>query len=320
MIKIAGSASRENTKIQRKKWLHLLYRLVFVVILVLVGYLLYSQVKDMDWHKVVATIRDYSAFTFALAVLLVATNYFAFIGYDLLARRYTAHPITNPTTMAISFVCYTFNFNLGAAVGSAGLKFKMYSERGLGAPTVARIISFCITTHWLGFALVAGAVLVIHDLMLPADIAMHQQWLKPLGVVLLTAPILYLMLCGLSNRTSFYLFGHEIDIPGFSTAVMQVVLSSLNWLMTAAILYVFFQKKIEPVHIAQVFLVGSIMAALVHVPAGMGVIESVFLTFLAGVLPKEDIIASLLVYRVFFYILPLLVAILFYVVMEVRRR
>lgn len=305
---------------RRQRWKRVFYRVASVVILVVVGYLFYTQIRELDWRKVMATVADFSALSFLMAVLLVATNYFAFIGYDVLARRYTSHSLRIPTTMAISYVCYAFNFNLGAAVGSAGLKYKMYSERGISAPVVARIISFCISTHWLGFGWVAGAVLVFHDLSLPAELATHERWLKPLGGVLIMIPTLYLLLCGFSNRTSFYFFSHEIDIPKFSTALIQLLLSSSNWIITATILYVFFQKKIEPLHITQVFLVGSIMAAVVHVPAGMGVIESVFLAFLTSVLPKEDIIASLLVYRVFFYIFPLLIAMIFYVFMEVRRR
>ncbi len=304
-----------------KLWnLKVFFRFVFFVLLILAGTLLYSQIKDTDWEMVGRFMQEISVFAFVLTLALVMMNYLAFIGYDLLARRYTSHALSVNTTMAISFVCYAFNFNLGAAIGSAGLKFKLYAERGISPAVVGRIISFCIVTHWLGFCLLAGTVFLLWGMDFSAVLLRQEWWLRPLSAVFIFVPALYIVLCFCMQKYTFSFFSHAIVFPASSTALLQVILASVNWVMTSAVLYVIFQCKIDPFHMAQVFLVSSIAASMVHIPAGMGVIESVFLFFFAGALPKEEIVASLLMYRFFFYLLPLVVAIAFYILMEIRHR
>jgi uncharacterized membrane protein YbhN (UPF0104 family) len=59
---------------------------------------------------------------------------------------------------------------------------------------------------------------------------------------------------------------------------------------------------------------------VLHVPAGLGVFEAVFIALLAHRIGEEELLAALLGYRALYYILPLLVAGAMYAVMELRAR
>ncbi len=64
-------------------------------------------------------------------------------------------------------------------------------------------------------------------------------------------------------------------------------------------------------------LVSSIAGVIVHIPAGIGVLEAVFIALLAGEhTSKGTIIAALLAYRVLYYFIPLLLALICYLLLE----
>ena len=69
-----------------------------------------------------------------------------------------------------------------------------------------------------------------------------------------------------------------------------------------------------------VLLVSSIAGVIVHIPAGIGVLE-VFIALLAGEhTSKGTIIAALLAYRVLYYFIPLLLALICYLLLESRAK
>jgi uncharacterized membrane protein YbhN (UPF0104 family) len=70
-----------------------------------------------------------------------------------------------------------------------------------------------------------------------------------------------------------------------------------------------------------VLLVSSIAGVIVHIPAGIGVLEAVFLALLAGEhMSQGVIIAALLAYRVLYYFIPLLLALIAYLILESRAK
>ena len=59
---------------------------------------------------------------------------------------------------------------------------------------------------------------------------------------------------------------------------------------------------------------------MAHIPAGIGVLEAVFVAMLGHAVPPTQVIAALLAYRALYYLGPLLVAIALYLGIEFRGR
>ncbi|BAN95645.1 hypothetical protein E05_08790 [Plautia stali symbiont] len=60
---------------------------------------------------------------------------------------------------------------------------------------------------------------------------------------------------------------------------------------------------------------------IIHIPAGISVLEAVFLALLSGQHASHgEIIAALLAYRVLYFILPLLLALVLYLWLESRAK
>ena len=69
-----------------------------------------------------------------------------------------------------------------------------------------------------------------------------------------------------------------------------------------------------------VLLLSGIAGAVAHVPAGLGVIEAVFLALLGDAMADTELLAGLLAYRAVYYIAPLALAALGFVFVEALAR
>ena len=119
-------------------------RVVFAVFLVLVAILLIRYARSVDWSQVIAAIDGYRLPTLLAAASLTSLSYLIYCGYDLAARAYSGHDLSTRRVMAIAFTSYTFSLNIGALVGSAGFRYRLYSRSGLGAGRISRIIGFAV--------------------------------------------------------------------------------------------------------------------------------------------------------------------------------
>jgi glycosyltransferase 2 family protein len=63
-----------------------------------------------------------------------------------------------------------------------------------------------------------------------------------------------------------------------------------------------------------------VAGVITHVPAGLGVLEAVFVALLAHQVAEAQLLAALLAYRGLYYLLPLVVATLAYFATELRAR
>jgi uncharacterized membrane protein YbhN (UPF0104 family) len=103
-------------------------------------------------------------------------------------------------------------------------------------------------------------------------------------------------------------------------AVAQLGISGVHWMSMAAVPWMLLQGQVDYATALQVLLIAAIAGVLLHIPAGLGVIEAVFIALLAHRIPEHHLLGALLAYRALFYIVPLFVGALLYLKVEVRAR
>ena len=74
------------------------------------------------------------------------------------------------------------------------------------------------------------------------------------------------------------------------------------------------------VAILGILLISCVAGVVAHIPAGLGVLETVFLALLHGQLAQGTLVAALLGYRTLYYLVPLLLAVLTYLILEKRAK
>ncbi|WP_111413535.1 lysylphosphatidylglycerol synthase domain-containing protein [Billgrantia lactosivorans] len=303
-----------------RPWLRWLKHGVTLLFFILIAVLLVSMARNVDWPEVVETLRDYRPLTLAAGVGITAASYAAFSSYDLLGKRYTGHGLSARQVLQLAFVCYAFNLNLGAWVGSLAMRYRLYTRLGLGVATVTRILSVSLIANWLGYMLLAGVVFSARLLELPASWEIGATGLQLLGVGLLATACGYLAACRFSRRRTWHVRGHEIVLPPLRLALLQAALGAANWSLMALLVYLLLPEGVFFPSILGILLISAVAGVITHIPAGLGVLEAVFLALLQHQVASSQILAALIGYRALYFLLPLAVACVLYLVLERRGR
>ena len=304
--------------LKEQRWWSWVKRGAALAFFVLVAGLIALEAGKIRWHDVIASIRAMPWQPLLIAIALGWTSHAVYSTYDLLGHYYTGHALRKRTVIAVTFASYAFNLNMGFLVGGAGIRLRLYSRLGLALDVITKIVSLSMLTNWLGYMVLAGIVVIIQPVPLPFS------WLETAAVrvaaggLLLLVPAAYVAACGLSRERVLQFRGHRLALPTLRVALFQVLISCVNWLLMAGVIYTLLQQRGSFAAVLCTLLAAAIAGVISHVPAGVGVLEAVFVMLLSGWVPKEELIAVLLTYRGIYYLMPLVVALLMYIVFETR--
>ncbi|WP_082521940.1 lysylphosphatidylglycerol synthase domain-containing protein [Ramlibacter sp. Leaf400] len=309
-----------KTGLAAKPWWPWVKRALTFAFFALVAWYSIRYARNVDWGEVWQTILATPRNVLLMAVGGVLLSYAIYCNFDQLGRHYTGHDLPRFKVWQVNFISYAFNLNMGSLVGSVAFRYRLYGRLGLDVPTITRIMTLSILTNWLGYLLLGGAVFAISPLALPPDWKIDSTGLRWLGFALLAAGGAYLVACFFAKQRSMTIRGHELILPPPKMAVLQVAMAVTNWVVMGAILFILLQGKVDYPAVLSVLLVGAVAGVITHVPAGLGVLEAVFIALLSHRVPEGQLLAALLTYRALYYIAPLLIAALVYLVVEARAR
>ena len=128
------------------------------------------------------------------------------------------------------------------------------------------------------------------------------------------------MLCAVASGRVFRIHRYLFKVPKLRMALLQLAMSCLNWSLIGGVIWVLLQGQVAYHQVLAVLLVAAVAGVVTHVPAGLGVLEAVFLALLSHEVAQGRLLGVLLVYRGLYYLLPLGVATVAYFVTELRAR
>ena len=301
-------------------WWPWIKRVVGVAFLAVVAFLLVRYARTVDWDEVKQSVLELPRPVLFKALLFAAASHLVYSLLDLVGRHYTGHRLSSPKVMQISFISYAFNLNLGSLVGGIGFRYRLYSKLGVRYGNITRVVTLSMITNWLGYILLAGLVFTIAPLELPARWGIDSEELRLVGVGLLAVTVVYLGLCAFARRRSWTVRGHDIDLPTLRMAFAQLAISCSHWMTMAAVPWMLLQGQVDYATALTVLLIAAIAGVMLHIPAGLGVTEAVFIALLSHRIPEHQILGALLAYRALFYLLPLIAGALLYLKVEMRTR
>jgi uncharacterized membrane protein YbhN (UPF0104 family) len=303
-----------------KPWWPWTKRILTAAFFALVVGLLVKYARGVDWSEVKDSLLGLPRHVLLEAAALCALSHLLMSCFDLLGKRYTRHPLPVARCMQVNFISYAFNLNLGSLVGGVAFRYRMYSRLGLSTATITRVLTLSMLTNWLGYLLLGGIVFTVFPLQLPPDWKIDSEGLRLLGIVLLAVALAYLLLCGWSKQRSWTIRGHELILPWPQMAFVQLVMSCTNWCLMAGAVWLLLEGRIDYASVLSVLLIAAVAGVITHVPAGLGVLEAVFVALLSHRLPAGQLLGALLAYRALYYIVPLAGAALLYLTVELRTR
>ena len=254
------------------------------------------------------------------ALGLTALNYLVLTGYDQFAFVYAGRTLSRWRITLASFVGYAISNNVGfALLSGTSARYRFYSRWGLSAEELSRIVLFYSGTFWLGLFVLGGwSLLVVPAAELPAFAA-------PL-VVRLCGGLLLLAAAGYAAapflwRRPVRVRGFEVALPRPRLVAVQFALSTLDWALAAAVLWVLLPAPRPPFGLLVAgFLAAQLLALVSHVPGGLGVFESLVILFLRSAAPVATLLPALVAYRAIYYLLPLAGALVVLLADELHQR
>ncbi|MDH0623234.1 lysylphosphatidylglycerol synthase domain-containing protein [Pseudomonas chengduensis] len=301
-------------------WMRWGKRALTLFFLLAVPALLYMLARNLDWGEVRQALGDYSLQTLLVGALIACASYLVFGCYDLLGRHYSRHRLPARQVLPVAMVCYAFNLNFTTWIGGVAMRYRLYMRLGLSASTVTRILSLSLLTNWTGYMALAGVIFSLRLVQLPDNWGLGMTGLQLLGFALLGVVSAYVGICAFSRQRVWHLRERSITLPSLRMAVMQIVLGASNWSLMAALIYWLLPEGAAYTSVLGVLLISCMAAVVAHIPAGLGVLEAVFLALLQHQYSQASLIAALLAYRVLYYLLPLLLASATYLVLEKRAK
>jgi len=299
-----------------RPWLVRALTLAFVALLIFLGV---RYAHTIVWQDVAHALADTPAPTLIAASALAATSHAIYSSFDLIGRAYTGHRLRAAQVLRTTFTSYAFNLNLGSLVGGIALRLRLYARQGLRYPTITRVVTLGIVTNWLGYLVLAGAVFLLAPPTPAPTWGVHRVQLQALGGAMLALAGVYVAVCLLAQRRRWRFRGALFKPPSPAIVGAQLLLSCANWAVMGALLFVLFQGRLAYVTVLAVLLVAAVAGVLTHVPAGLGVLEAVFIALLSHQLPAPALLAALLTYRAVYYLAPLGLATVLYLLQEARR-
>src|SRR3954468_6517740 len=273
---------------------------------------LHDTLAQYRYHDVIGYLNALPGDQLLLAAGLTILGYLVMTGYDTLAFRYIRHPLPYFRIALASFIGYAFNNNVGfSGLVGGSLRYRLYNAWRLTAVEIAKVIAFCTISFWLGFVLLGGIFFLATPPEIPSSIHIPFASIRLLGIVLLLPAIGYMLWIAI-RREPVRIKQWEFELPSARLFVAQVATSCLDWIIAAAVLYILLPDSLPLTfgRFVGIFLLAQIAGVASNVPGGIGIFEAIILVFLAPFFSASAILGALVAFRVIYYLLPLLVAIL----------
>jgi len=274
------------------------------------AWVLKTQLAEYNLQEILENLLCEKDRDVLLAFGLTAVNFIVLAGYDILALNYIGHPLPPYRPVLASFAGNAFSNTIGlSTLAGSTVRYRLYSSWGLSAGEIAKIVVFTTLTLWLGLFSIGGIVFTAKPLPLPGWVTLPFSTTRPLGIILLLAPVAYLYAAA-KKETPWRIGKLTLLLPPFRSALLQVAVASLDWALAAAVLYALLPPwaNVSFPLVLGAFLLGQIAGLISQVPGGLGVFESCLLFLLTPRIPAPALFAALVAYRVVYYLAPLVLA------------
>jgi uncharacterized membrane protein YbhN (UPF0104 family) len=293
-----------------KHWVRHLPAVLGVALLVGAIYVVQREFRHLKLEDIGEALSAIPVYALIFSFVWTILSYFILTFYDRLGTIYAGHKVSYGRVAFASFCAYALSHNLGfAAVSGAAVRYRLYAHWGLTPLQIGKTVAFCSLTFGLGGMVLGGSILFLE----PRAIPFFGQYLPKMalygvGILLWAIVLSYVTLSRVFGRIK--IFGHDIELPGWRMAIVQVLLATVDVAVTATIFFALLPHA--PGLTWLIFLgvyVASYSAGLAaNLPGGIGVFDTAMLFGLEPYLSAPHIVGAILVFRLYYYVIPLFLA------------
>lgn len=309
-----SEAGQPKGKRGRYAWFGTLASLVLILASLFVLWKLSEEITWADLHKAFTGVTNRQL---AEAFGAVAVSYLFLTCYDALALRQLRIKVPYRTTALASFTSYAVSFTLGfPLITAATIRYWIYSKRGLSAAKIAALTVIAGFTFWLGMGVVLGLSLIIEAGQLASltfqsiGVNTTVRLNQILGFGALGSVLGYLAWVSVKRR--YITVRHwQLELPGATVSFSQMLVGIGDVCAAAAVLYMLLPEGMTLgfTTFLAIYVLAAMLGIASNAPGGLGVFEATILIALSY-LPRDEVLGSLLLFRVCYYLVPFVLALL----------
>lgn len=296
--------------------------LIGITLFIAAIWVLQNEIQQFSWDTFTDHVRLIPDHQLLTAFAITPVAYFILTFYDKLALVYLGIRLPWRKYAKASFLGFAFSHNITPSVVVGGtIRYRIYSSLGVSGFNVTQLVGFSAITLFIGFLALGGIIFAGTTVSLPEYIEWPLPNLQIVGWIFIFLTIVYLILSR-TVRATIAFRGKLFALPTLPVAAGQIVVSALDLTASSLILYLLLPPVPElsyPLFLA-IYLIGFMGGILSQVPGGLGIIETILVLMLSPFIEANQILSAVLVYRLFYFILPLFTAATLLGIHEVRQR
>jgi glycosyltransferase 2 family protein len=300
-----------------------LHRLGWAVSLIIVStslFFFFRTIIKVDPRQLQGAFAATGSDQIALAFALSGLSYLALTGYDGLALRHLRVKTPYKLTALASFTSYAVSFTLGFPLITGGaVRYWIYGPAGLSAGKVASLTAIAGITFWLGMGLIVGVGFLFEAQAVSGINHFHVLANQLIGLGIIGVLVAYFIWVGMRRwRARPVLF--NLALPGPMLSLGQMILGVVDVCSAAGVLYVLLPHGhgLAFLTFCALYSFACMLGIASNAPGGLGVFEATMLNGVGG--PSESLLASLLLFRAIYYLIPFILAMALLGAHEAARR
>jgi uncharacterized membrane protein YbhN (UPF0104 family) len=278
------------------------------------AYVLTNILKDVDFGRVAAHVHEMPWSQIGWGVLFIGGAYATLTCYDFFAvRTLGANHVPYRIAALASFTSYAIGHNLGATAFTGGaIRYRIYSQLGLGVIDVAKVCFLTGLTFWLGNLAVLGGGMALRPDAPARILYVPAEAMRAVGIIGLLLLCCYLAWASRRPRT-VGIGNVTVSLPSGTSTLIQIGIGLADLGCSSLAMYNLLPPSVqgEPLTIMTAFISATLLGFASHAPGSAGVFEAAMLLALPEkMVPKEELFAALLVFRVLYFYVPFGLALL----------
>lgn len=304
MKKIKSLLNKNGTEILKVIFM------IFMVGLIIIGGI--KELKSIDFFKTITLVRSFPmAFIFIFITLgLIAVGTMSF--YDFAIVKHLKLDIKMLTVFNVSFVANTINniSGLGGLTG-ASIRTVLFKKNANSKDDIIHYNLLLVPATGIGLSIMTIITLFKYEYIAP--LVVEYRWISVAIIAFIIYLGIYFFIDKIYNKLNKNL-EKVIDSNRIILRTKLLILSFIEWMVAFALFFIIirqFSQMTNVYIIFTVFTLGSIAGILSLLPGGVGSFDLVILLGLQHYgISSEHILVTLILYRTFYYIIPLLIGII----------
>ena len=283
--------------------------LAVVVILALCGYVMSQLLAKMRLADIGPAVAALPVRALAESIAFTAASFVTLIGYDWSAMRYIGQRLPIRTLAFASFCGYAIGNTVGFSLLTGGsVRFRIYSAAGVRTDDVGRVALFCVIAFGFGICAMSAFGVLLRPGLLSVILDIPRIWLRAGSIAAIVSLAAFFFLC--HKRRAIRLGRIDLPLPSTSLVAGQLTISAIDLCFASAALYVLLPADLHFsfTSFLPLYCVAIVAGLMSHVPGGLGVFEAVMVYALGDQTAMGGLVGALIVYRLIYFVLPLVLA------------